>query len=461
MNQIKIPHNTKRILLLALVVLSILSVLLFGRSVRLPDQAVICGMDVSGMSHAKAESLLAEAVDSYRANITVGDQSFTITAEDIGLSLLSKQFKAVVKTAAKNETTPDSWSVITLDRDKLLETVSQKFREKRTAAALPLVVFDEAANCFRTMPGEPETWYSSEILGDLLLEHIAKLSTEIHISEDLLYQQFLDPQKQAAAEALAQTANQLMEQELEYKFRPRNYKLGEITLDSSTIASFLRFDVEKELIYTDRQAVSTYVEYIAPQYNYNKLKDRFLAHDGGRIKSEVFIQPQTVDKEKFVDLIAQTVTAGSSGSFEVPYNGGRNFEGTYIEVSIPDQHLWYYKDNELVLDTPVVTGFEGIGHFTPVGINYVRGHFTNIELFKDSFVEYCMPFTSGGTYCLHDADHWREPEEYGGVTYQSHGSGGCVNIPVANMCTLYELVEDGTPVMIHHYYHYDKYSFPE
>ena len=89
MNQIKIPHNTKRILLLALVVLSILSVLLFGRSVRLPDQAVICGMGVSGMSHAKAESLLAEAVDSYRANITVGDQSFTITAEDMGLSLLS------------------------------------------------------------------------------------------------------------------------------------------------------------------------------------------------------------------------------------------------------------------------------------------------------------------------------------------------------------------------------------
>ena len=30
--------------------------------------------------------------------------------------------------------------------------------------------------------------------------------------------------------------------------------------------------------------------------------------------------------------------------------------GTYIEISISQQHLWYYENNELYLDTDVVTG---------------------------------------------------------------------------------------------------------
>lgn len=456
-----ISQNSRRILTLVLALIILAAAFLLGKPVRLPEQAIICGVDVSDMSLSDAKKLLEESVSNYSARVTVGDQVFEIAAENLGLRFLSKQFKNVVTSAISNGISPDPWSVMTLDRDKLTECIAQNFDEQRTACVAPAVVFDESTGSFDTMAGEPETWYDREVLEDMLLEGIAALSTELHISTDSLYQEYHDPTLQASAEALAEKANSLMEQEIEYKFRPRQYKLGEVQLDSATLASFLRFDVENGLIYTDEHAVSTYVEYLAPKYQYDKLKDRFLAHDGGRIKAEIFVQPQTVDQEKFAALIAETVTAGASGSFEVPYTGARNFEGTYIEVSIPDQHLWFYKDDELVLDTPVVTGFEGIGHFTPVGYNYVRGHLTNIELFKDSFVEYCMSFTPGGTYCFHDADHWREPEEYGGVTYQSHGSGGCVNIPVANMCRLFELVEDGTPVMIHHYYHYDRYSFFE
>ena len=454
------PHNTKRHFLLLLLLIIILAVIFFGRPTRLPEQTMICGIDMSGMTLSSAEATLTETVSNYSVKVTVDDQVFTMTAEDIGLSSLHKQFKNVVKSAVKDGSAPDPWSVITLNRDMLISTIAQKFDEKHIAAVAPVVAYDEDANGFRAIAGEPETWYSRNILEDQLIDALAELPEKVEIHADKLYQEYTDPQLQATAESLALRANNLMELELVYKFRPRNYKLGDITLDGDTIASFLRFDVENARIYTDAQAVSTFVEYIAPKYKYDKGKDRFLAHDGARLKLDTLVQPQTVDTDGFVRLIDETVTAGSSGSFEVPYHGARNFDGTYIEVSIPEQHLWYYENDVLIMDTPVVTGFEGIGRFTPVGLNYVRGHLTNIELFADSFVEYCMSFTSGGQYCFHDADHWREPQEYGGVTYQSHGSGGCVNIPVANMAKLFEVVKDGTPVMIHHYYHYDNYSFP-
>lgn len=456
----KIPHNSKRlVVLLAALILAITAVFL-GKPTRLPEQTVICGIDMSGMTLSGAKDLLTETVSNYSVKVAVGAQTFTMRAEDIGLSPLQKQFKIVVKTAVKDGNSPDPWSVITLDRDMLISVISQKFDEQRTAAVAPAVAFDEDANCFRAIAGEPETWYSRNILEDQLIDALAELPEKVEIPADRLYQEYTDPQLRAAAESLASRANHLMEQELVYKFRPRNYKLGEITLDGDTIASFLRFDVENARIYTDTQAVSTFVEYIAPKYKYDKGKDRFLAHDGARLKLDTLVQPQTVDTDGFARLIDETITAGSSGSFNVPYQGARNFDGTYIEASIPEQHLWYYENDVLIMDTPIVTGFEGIGRFTPVGLNYVRGHLTNIELFADSFVEYCMAFTTGGQYCFHDADHWREPEEYGGVTYQSHGSGGCVNVPVANMAKLFEVVKDGTPVMIHHYYHYDNYSFP-
>ena len=460
MDEKKTPHNSKRLLVFFVALILITAAVFLGNPMRLPEQTVICGIDMSDMTLSSAEAMLAEAVRNYSVKVTVDDQTFTMTAADIGLSPLHKQFKNVVKSAVKDGSTPDPWSVITLDRDMLISAIAQKFDEKRTAAVAPVVVFDEEKNCFRAIAGEPEAWYNRNILEDELIEALSELPEKVEISADKLYQEYADLQLQATAESLALRANNLMELELVYKFRPRNYKLGDITLDGETIASFLRFDVENGQIYTDEQAVSTFVEYLAPKYKYDKGKDRFLAHDGARLKLDTLVQPQTVDTDGFVRLIDETVTAGDSGSFEVPYHGARNFEGTYIEVSIPEQHLWYYENDVLIMDTPVVTGFEGIGRFTPVGLNYVRGHLTNIELFADSFVEYCMSFTSGGQYCFHDADHWREPKEYGGVTYQSHGSGGCVNVPVANMAKLFEVVKDGTPVMIHHYYHYDNYSFP-
>ena len=44
--------------------------------------------------------------------------------------------------------------------------------------------------------------------------------------------------------------------------------------------------------------------------------------------------------------------------------------------------------------------------------------------------------------------------DYGGDTYKTKGSGGCVNVPLENMAKMYELVPDYTPVVIYdeHYY---------
>lgn len=129
------------------------------------------------------------------------------------------------------------------------------------------------------------------------------------------------------------------------------------------------------------------------------------------------------------------------------------FGGTYVEVSIADQHLWYYEDGELVLDSPVVTGTRG-SHDTPRGQFFVQFTQRNAVLVgrpdadgNPSYrtpVSYWMPFYNG---CgMHDAN-WRS--SFGGGIYTYSGSHGCVNMPSGAAGELFRHVEKGVPVIVY------------
>lgn len=459
-NKNKITPKAKIVLLvlLVLILLSAATVCIYlAMRLRLPEQAVVCGVDMSDMLCSDAELLLDEKVNGYSMAVTVDDQVIHITAEDMGLVFLKEEFEAVVQSSVDTGESVDPWSVIELDYEKLSSLINQRFDEKRTAAVPAAIVWNENLGCFFVESCEPETWYSSELLTEMVRDAVAELPAELEIPADALYQEYTDAAQQAEAEALAKKANGLMELELEYVFNPRKVEIGRIVIDSATIASFLRLDLENNTVYADESAVTAYVESFASDYTYSRYKDRFVTHGGDRIELTLNVEEQTVDVDGLTSLIVECIANGTSGSYEVPYDGALNFGGDYIEVSIPEQHLWVYQDGVVVLESDVVTGNEGIGKYTPTGINYIRGHLTDIYLFGDHFVEYWMAFTRGGIYGFHDADHWREPEEYGGTTYQGNGSGGCVNVPVENMAKMYELVPDGTPIMIYNYWHYDGY----
>ncbi len=123
--------------------------------------------------------------------------------------------------------------------------------------------------------------------------------------------------------------------------------------------------------------------------------------------------------------------------------------GTYIDVNKTTQMLSLIVGGQTTFVTPIVTGNVRGGHSTPTGVFNVYAKQTNRTLKGPNytaFVKYWMPFYKG--YGIHDAN-WRSTEEFGGATYQTSGSHGCVNIPPANMPSLYAAVSVGTPVIVH------------
>lgn len=121
---------------------------------------------------------------------------------------------------------------------------------------------------------------------------------------------------------------------------------------------------------------------------------------------------------------------------------------TYVHIDIDEQTMWYYKNNKLVVETPIVTGTAGACD-TPTGYFEVLTLASPAHLVGptwDVTTEYWVGINQANDIGLHDSP-WRETG-YGGDIYTYDGSNGCINTPFDAMKTIYENITIGTPVII-------------
>ena len=132
---------------------------------------------------------------------------------------------------------------------------------------------------------------------------------------------------------------------------------------------------------------------------------------------------------------------------DIPIDETNYFNGeTYVEVSLNEQHLWYFKDGKVVLDAPVTTGKRN--HETNLGVHKLTYKTKNATLRGPgyaSFVYYWMPFNSSGEG-FHDAT-WRK--EFGTMDWLEKGSHGCVNMRTEDAKFLYENIIENCPVFVY------------
>ena len=112
--------------------------------------------------------------------------------------------------------------------------------------------------------------------------------------------------------------------------------------------------------------------------------------------------------------------------------------------------MWFYINGKLYVDTPVVTGMADGVHDTPKGVHTIFVHQSPSRLIGDTWdvmVNYWMQFTADGCG-IHDST-WRASYEYGGNTYLTDGSHGCVNTPLDKVAKIFKKAHNGTIVVVH------------
>ena len=204
----------------------------------------------------------------------------------------------------------------------------------------------------------------------------------------------------------------------------------------------------------DQSKIQSFVQHLASTYNTYGDVRTFKTTSGNDIKIGGGDYGWVISKSKEAEQIIEDLSGGKPVSREPVYeqraiqSGLDDIGNTYIEIDYTAQHLWYYKDGKLQLDTDIVSGSLRTHNGSVDGIYKIVYKQRNATLVGEGYstpVNYFMPFAYN--IGIHDAG-WRS--SFGEEIYKTSGSHGCINIPPNMAKKLYEQVENGTPVVAYY-----------
>ena len=227
---------------------------------------------------------------------------------------------------------------------------------------------------------------------------------------------------------------------------------GEETLTSHDLASIVDMDPDGTIT-VDEKVLAGIVSKWVTKYNAYDTPFIFDSWVKGLTQIDFITCDYLVDTEQLMEAIrAQILTMepGAVTAEAVCYDkDGKPFSlgMSYVEVDFDNQQMTYIQDGRLVVNTNVVTGALN-GHQTPTGLYEAHGKEHDVWLKGDDYLVFVKYWVSvvGDLIGLHDAS-WRS--NFGASFYVYGGSHGCVNTPEEAMAWIWNLVQDGTPVIMH------------
>lgn len=200
-------------------------------------------------------------------------------------------------------------------------------------------------------------------------------------------------------------------------------------LDGDTISQWITVDGGNVTL--DESQAAAYVKELAGKYDtayktktlktsYGKDVTISRGHYGWKIS-------QAAETAAVLSIIknGEQQTREPEYSQKAASRGANDYGSTYVEINLTAQHLYFYKNGELLVETDFVSGNESRGWATPGGAYPLTYKQRNATLRGEGYatpVSYWMPFNGG--IGLHDAS-WRG--SFGGTIYKTGGSHGCIN----------------------------------
>lgn len=209
--------------------------------------------------------------------------------------------------------------------------------------------------------------------------------------------------------------------------------------------------------FVDKQSGALYIPYfyidqllddLDKSYNTKETKYSFRTSSGDLIDVDYSTYGVELRRDEELQFVLNSLRNRESSVDRTPELSGYDcIDKDYIEVSLEDQHIWFYLDGELHSESDIVTGTRN-KRDTPKGVFYITeripGKYLTGADYK-TWVNRWMRLTNSGVG-LHDAT-WRG--NFGGNIYVSNGSHGCINLPKKFAYDLYDSTYVGLPVIIY------------
>lgn len=229
---------------------------------------------------------------------------------------------------------------------------------------------------------------------------------------------------------------------------------AEESLSSADISAMLVIGDDYS-VSIDSDKLTAFVQKLASTYNTYADVRSFQTSLGDIVEIGGGDYGWVIDKAKEAEQIKADLESGSPTTREPIYeqtakqSGLDDIGNTYVEIDYTNQHLYYYEEGKLMLESDIVSGKLSNGNGSPDGvfkIVYKQSPATLVGEDYESAVSYFMPFAYN--VGIHDAD-WRKGK-FGGEIYKKSGSHGCINVPKETAEALYKMLETGTPVIAYY-----------
>lgn len=431
----------------------------------------INGIDASNMTVDEVEARIRQSVENYDLTITFRDDATEkLTGDDIGYSYVSDNGVAEILEKQNNY----DWL-----RGKLGETrnytVGEAFKYDETKLETAIEALPELQEANETAPTNaymkeasdgtfsivPET-QGNKVVMDVAMtaikDAVSKSEKTVDISTlDGAYETpvVLSSNQDMINQVTA--LNAFLSTTVTYDL-PDGSKQ---TLDKTTLKDWISLQ-DNGYYYLNDTVISdncsAYVQLLAKKVDEVHTTRTFHSTNRGDMELSCSKYGHVIDQTTETAALKDNITNHTSAEREPAWSLNKtvsdNFGGTYIEVDIVNQHVYFYIDGALYTDSDCVTGLATDSErATPTGIYAIFSKETNKTLkgplgddgqpTYTSFVNYWMPFHNG--VGLHDAS-WRS--EFGGTIYKYSGSHGCVNLPYSAAKAIYAEAEIGTTVIV-------------
>lgn len=424
---------------------------------------IVDGMDVTGKTASEVEDAIMEQLKGYTLTINGReDLSESITGESVGLyaEFDDTLDKAIASQKpmdwgkyrfgkAVNEVNTDA--LLRYSDDMLNEAVGglscmdeENMREPEDAK---ISDYDSATGSYSIIKEDEGT----ELLEDKVKEAVATAIMSLAESVDLEEQGcYLAPSVTSEDEALktaCETMNKYVGAKITYKFGDKAE-----TLNGNEIHNWLT--VNGTSVSVSESKAAEYVKNLASTCNTAYKPKTLKTSYGKTVTITTGNYGWKIDQAKETAALVSLIKNGEQTSREPEYSqkaashSGNDYGNTYVEINLTAQHLYFYANGKLLVESDFVSGNAAKGWSTPAGAYSITYKQRNATLKGQGYatpVSYWMPFNGG--IGLHDAN-WRKT--FGGTIYKNGGSHGCVNLPPAVAKTIYENISAGDPVLCYH-----------
>lgn len=446
-------------IVVAVLVVIYIAVGLYFSSHFFPNTTVN-GMDCSGMTAKDVDNEIRKDVSGYSLELTERDGSTeTIKGSDIGLEadlngeteqLLKKQPNFAWIAHIKGPNKLNAETGIVYDNDQLtacLNALNCTDQEKMVKSEDAQIVYTDEGT-FEIQPAVFGTQLNQDTFNEKIKESLGALNEKLNLEDSGCYVDPVYTEDSQEVKSACSQMNSLLKSEIVYDMGDG----GTVAVSKKEMAGWLMTGDKMNVTFNE-DAIEDFVSDLAAEYNTVDKGHTLKTTWGPTVTVPSGNYGWKINKSEEIEKLKEDVMARKKVTREPVYSrtanshGANDYGNTYVEINLTAQHLYFYKNGNLVVDSDFVSGNVSKDYTTPTGAYAVTYTERDAVLKGPGYaspVDFWMPFNGG--VGMHDAT-WRS--KFGGTIYKTNGSHGCINLPYSAAQKIFENLKKGDPVLVY------------